>query len=101
MGRSVCRGNFVDKDAFHCQIPSRVGMSSNVRVNGTGISRSGDYNNLHKRPVVGRKCRKHARPIAERSSPKVRVNGKACGRVGDSVSGCTRVATGSTNVFAG
>ena len=29
------------------------------------------------------------------------VNGKGCGRVGDSISACTSVAAGSGNVFAG
>ena len=34
-------------------------------------------------------------------SSTVFVNGKGCGRVGDSISGCTSVAAGSSNVFAG
>ena len=34
-------------------------------------------------------------------SSTVKVNGKGCGRVGDSISGCTSVAAGSSNVFAG
>ena len=34
-------------------------------------------------------------------SSSVIVNGKGCGRVGDSISGCTSVAAGSSNVFAG
>jgi len=29
------------------------------------------------------------------------VNNKGCGRVGDGISGCTSVAQGSSNVFAG
>ena len=29
------------------------------------------------------------------------VNSKGCGRVGDGISGCTSVAAGSSNVFAG
>ena len=39
-------------------------------------------------------------PILDGSS-KVFVNGKGCGRVGDGLSGCTSVAAGSPNVFAG
>ena len=35
------------------------------------------------------------------ASTNVFVNGKGCGRVGDSISGCTSVAAGSSNVFAG
>ena len=31
----------------------------------------------------------------------VKVNGVGCGRVGDGISGCTSVAAGSSNVFAG
>ena len=34
-------------------------------------------------------------------SSTVFVNGKGCGRVGDGISGCTSVAAGSSNVFAG
>ncbi len=34
-------------------------------------------------------------------STNVRVNGRGCGRIGDGVLGCTFVATGSSNVFAG
>jgi len=29
------------------------------------------------------------------------INGKGCGRIGDALSGCTSVAEGSPNVFAG
>jgi hypothetical protein len=29
------------------------------------------------------------------------INGKGCGRIGDDVSGCTVVASGSINTFAG
>ena len=42
----------------------------------------------------------HAAGIASGSST-VFVNGKGCGRVGDSISACTSVAAGSSNVFAG
>ena len=39
-------------------------------------------------------------PITTGSST-VFVNNKGCGRVGDGVTGCTSVSTGSSNVFAG
>ena len=42
----------------------------------------------------------HSAPIASGSST-VKINGQGCGRVGDSISGCTSVAAGSPNVFAG
>jgi len=45
-------------------------------------------------------CPSHAAGIASGSST-VKVNGKGCGRVGDGISGCTSVAAGSSNVFAG
>ena len=34
-------------------------------------------------------------------SSNVFVNGKGCGRIGDAITGCTSVASGSSNVFAG
>ena len=96
---AVCRGDSVDADVFHCSLPRRLARSNNVRVNGIGISRQGDVNTVHKRPRFGF-CPKHAAPIFT-GSLTVRVNGKGCGRVGDEVLGCTSVATGSLNVFAG
>lgn len=95
---AVCRGDSVDNDVMHCSTPKRDKRSSNVFCNGTGISRQGDNNTLHKLP--GAPCPSHAAPISTGSST-VFVNNKGCGRVGDSVSGCTSVSTGSSNVFAG
>jgi len=95
---AVCRGDSVDTDVMHCSTPKRDKRSSNVFCNGTGISRQGDNNTLHKLP--GAPCPSHAAPIKTGSST-VFVNNKGCGRVGDSVSGCTSVSTGSSNVFAG
>ena len=34
-------------------------------------------------------------------SSDVFVNNKGCGRIGDSITGCTSVAAGSSNTFAG
>ena len=45
-------------------------------------------------------CPAHAAPIASGSST-VKVNTKGCGRIGDGITGCTSVAAGSSNVFAG
>lgn len=95
---AVCRGNSVDSDVPHCSTPKRDACSSNVFVNGTGISRQDDVNTSHLLPPIP--CPKHAAPITT-GSTKVFVNGKGCGRVGDPVTGCTSVATGSSNVFAG
>ena len=95
---AVCRGDKVDRDLFHCSLPRRLGMSSNVIVNGTGISREGDVNTLHKKPPAP--CPKHAKGITTGSNT-VKINGLGCGRVGDPITGCTFVAEGSDNVFAG
>ena len=98
---AVCRGDLVDFDAFHCSIPIRLGRSDDVRVNGIGISRQGDFNTVHKIPIRGTPiCGLHAQVITT-GSLTVKVNGKGCGRVGDPITACSSVATGSSNVFAG
>ena len=76
----------------------RQGGSSNVFVNGIGISRQTDVNTLHKKPPAP--CPKHAKGITTGSNT-VKINGLGCGRIGDSITGCTSVAEGSDNVFAG
>jgi uncharacterized Zn-binding protein involved in type VI secretion len=76
----------------------RSGCSGDVFVNGIGVSRQGDNNTVHLLP--GAPCPPHAAPIATGSST-VFINGKGCGRVGDGITGCTSVAAGSGNVFAG
>ena len=95
---AVCRGDSVDRDVVHCSLPLRDQRSDNVRVNGIGISRQGDNNTLHKKPPAP--CPPHAAPITTGSST-VFVNGKGCGRIGDAITACTSVASGSSNVFAG
>ena len=95
---AVCRGDSVDADVPHCSGMNRDQRSDNVKVNGTGISRQGDNNTPHLLPPAP--CPTHAAPIATGSST-VFINGKGCGRIGDAISGCTSVATGSSNVFAG
>ena len=87
-----------DADVTHCTGMTRAVGSGNVFANGIGVSRQGDDNTTHLLPGVP--CPPPAAPIAAGSST-VFVNGKGCGRVGDGISGCTSVAAGSPNVFAG
>ena len=72
--------------------------SGNVFCNGIPISRQGDVNTVHLLP--GSPCPPHAAAITT-GSTTVFINGKGCGRIGDAISGCTSVAAGSSNVFAG
>lgn len=87
-----------DADVAHCSGMVRAAGSQNVFVNGIAWSRQGDPNTTHLLPGVP--CPAHSAPIASGSST-VKVNGKGAGRVGDAISGCTSVAAGSSNVFAG
>jgi uncharacterized Zn-binding protein involved in type VI secretion len=87
-----------DPDVTHCSGPKRDVGSPDVFVNGIAWSRQSDNNTTHKLP--GSPCPSHAAPIAS-GSGTVKVNGKGAGRIGDSISGCTAVAGGSGNVFAG
>ena len=85
-----------DADVVHCSGMSRAVGSSDVFVNGIAVSRQSDVNTTHKGPV----CAPHAAEITSGSST-VKVNDLGCGRVGDAITGCTSVAAGSENVFAG
>ena len=87
-----------DADVAHCSGMTRAVGSFNVFVNGIAVSRQGDNNTGHLLP--GAPCPSHSAPIAV-GSTTVFINGKGCGRVGDAISGCTSVAAGSPNVFAG
>jgi len=95
---AVCRGDSVDCDVVHCSKPQRDQRSDNVKVNGIGISRQGDNNTPHLLPAPI--CPTHVAPIAI-GSTTVFINSKGCGRIGDAISACTSVASGSENVFAG
>ena len=99
---AICRGSLVDKDIIHCSVPCRLEESPDVFVNkdsgGAGISRQGDNNDSHLLPPAP--CPSHQAPIAT-GSTTVFINGKGCGRIGDAITGCTSVATGSSNTFAG
>ena len=101
MGKAVCR--IGDADVTHCSGMTRAQGSSNpfgVFVNGIGVSRQGDLNTPHLLPPNIPPCPGHSAGIAV-GSLTVKVNGRGIGRVTDSISGCTSVASGSTNVFAG
>jgi len=87
-----------DADVAHCSGMTRAAGSGNVFVNGIGVSRQGDNNTGHL--LLGAPCPSHAAPIAI-GSLKVKVNGKGCGRIGDSIAGCTSVAEGHPKVIAG
>jgi len=87
-----------DADVAHCSGMVRAAGSGNVFVNGIPWSRQGDPNTVHLLP--GSPCPAHSATISSGSST-VKVNGKGAGRVGDGLSGCTAVAAGSSNVFAG
>ena len=87
-----------DADVAHCSGMTRAAGSGNVFANGIGISRQGDSNDVHLLP--GSPCPSHSAPITT-GSTTVFINGKGCGRIGDAITGCTSVATGSPNVYAG
>ena len=87
-----------DADVAHCSGMTRAEGSPNVFVNGIALSREGDNNTGHLLP--GAPCPGHSAPIAS-GSGTVKVNTKGAGRIGDAISGCTSVAAGSPNVFAG
>ena len=87
-----------DADVAHCSGMVRAQGSGNVFANGIAVSRESDNNTSHDLPGVP--CPSHSAPIAT-GSGSVFVNALGCGRVGDGISGCTSVAAGSGNVFAG
>jgi uncharacterized Zn-binding protein involved in type VI secretion len=87
-----------DADVGHCSGMVRAQGSGNVFVNGRPVSCQSHSNTVHLLP--GSPCPAHSAAIASGSSTVI-VNGLGIGRVGDGVSGCTSVAAGSSNVFAG
>ena len=95
---AICRGDMVDVDVVHCEVPHRLERSPDVFVNGTGSSRQGDNNDSHEALTL--LCAEHQAPI-QTGSTTVFINGTGCGRIGDNVTGCTSVATGSADTFAG
>ena len=89
-----------DADVPHCSSMVRAEGSPDVYVNGIAWSRQGDVNTVHLLPPNLPPCPSHSAPIAV-GSTTVFVNGRGAGRVGDGISGCTSVAAGSSDVFAG
>ena len=87
-----------DADVAHCSGMTRAEGSPNVFANSIPVSRQSDNNTSHLLPGVP--CPSHAAPIAV-GSPTVFTNNLGTGRIGDAISGCTSVAAGSPNVFAG
>ena len=87
-----------DADVPHCSGMTRAVGSPDVYVNNIKWSRQGDVNTTHLFP--GAPCPSHAAAIASGSST-VKINSVGAGRIGDGISGCTSVAAGSSNVFAG
>lgn len=87
-----------DADVTHCSGMTRAAGSGNVFVNGIGVSRQDDNNTGHLIPGVP--CPGHSASITT-GSTTVFVNSKGTGRIGDAITGCTSVAEGSSNVFAG
>jgi len=98
MGKAVCRIGHAD--VTHCSGMTRAQGSTNVFINGLGVSRQGDNNTPHLLPPNIPPCGGHSAGIAI-GSLTVKANRKGVGRVTDSISGCTSVAQGSSNVFAG
>jgi len=87
-----------DADVDHCSGMTRAVGSPNVFVNNIAVSRQTDVNTSHLLPGVP--CPSHTAPISV-GSTTVFVNNLGCGRVGDALDGCTSVAAGSGDVFAG
>ena len=88
-----------DADVAHCSGMTRAEGSPNVFGNGIAWSTQSDNNTSHLLPS-DTPCPTHAAPIAT-GSTTVFVNSLGGGRIGDGISGCTSVAAGSSNVFAG
>lgn len=87
-----------DADVSHCSGMTRAQGSGDVFVNGIAWSRQGDINTSHLLPPAI--CPSHTAPITT-GSTTVFVNNKGAGRIGDAITGCTTVAAGSSDVFAG
>lgn len=87
-----------DADVPHCSGMVRAEGSKDVFVNKIPWSRMGDVNTPHLLP--GDPCPTHSAPIAV-GSKTVFINNRGAGRIGDAIAGCTSVAQGSSDVFAG
>lgn len=82
----------------HCSPYSIATGSPNVFVNGKPVATLGSISTPHLIPA--RRCSPHVATVSF-GSTSVFVNGKPMARVGDPLSLCTFIATGSPTVFAG
>ena len=90
-----------DQGIPHCSGYTISAGSGDVYINGIAAARQGDNSTPHLKPGPGQPpCSTHSASIS-RGSESVFVNGKALARVGDPLAGCTSVAQGSPDVFAG
>lgn len=87
-----------DPGTVHCTGYNIATGSADVLVNGRPAARRGDSSTAHKLP--GSPCPTHTSTIAI-GSGSVFVNNRPLARVGDGLSGCTSIAAGSGDVFAG
>jgi uncharacterized Zn-binding protein involved in type VI secretion len=87
-----------DAGVVHCSGYTIATGSPDVFINGRPAARKGDMSTTHLLP--GAPCPAHAAPI-QSCSGTVFVNGQGLARVGDTLAGCTSIAQGSPNVFAG
>ena len=96
MGRPVAR--LGDIGIPHCSPYVIATGSPNVFVNGLPLAALGDISSPHLLPAP-KVCPPHVAPIIM-GSLKVFVNGRPVARIGDPLLACTRIATGSFDVFA-
>lgn len=94
---AICR--IGDADVDDCSGMTRAVGSPNVFCNSIPISRQTDINTSHEK-ISYPYCYTHTAPITI-GSTTVFINGLGCGRIGDALTDCTAVATGSPNVFSG
>ena len=88
-----------DQGIPHCSGYVIAAGSEDVFINGIAAARQGDNSTPHLLPG-GPSCPAHTAPIS-RGSETVFVNGQPLARIGDPLAGCTAVAQGSEDVFAG
>ena len=88
-----------DSNVPHCSGHNVGSASNNVFVNGRGAARRGDSTTVHVKPG-GDSCPAHTATVSG-GSGSVFVNGRPIARIGDGYGGCTSIASGSNNVFAG
>lgn len=87
-----------DKGVTHCSPYTIADGSPDVNVNNQPVAFEGSKSTSHKVPA--RKCFSHTATVSK-GSTTVFVNGKPIARVGDPLAGCTSIAQGSPDVFAG